>query len=163
MRPCHLAAVVLTLSLAGCRGEESPKPPSPTEMKAMLQGGDPKTQLEAAGWAGNLGPVAAELAPELIEVLASPEPTVRQQAAVALGRLGPQVAPTTVPALVKLLNDPEPGVQRAALTSLGQLGPAASPAIAELEKLSEQHRTSDQADTCNVPETVLKQIRQSSP
>ncbi len=59
------------------------------------------------------------------------ESRVRQEAAQALGRFGPDgVAATN--ALVRALDDDEPGVQRAAAHSLGLIAPASEGAIDDL-------------------------------
>jgi cyclophilin family peptidyl-prolyl cis-trans isomerase/HEAT repeat protein len=73
---------------------------------------------------------------ELNRFLASPNPKLRERAAVALARIQD---PLSVPSLVRALDDSEPAVADAALFALGQLGlargvvlpPAAAEAVIE--------------------------------
>lgn len=159
MRPQSATIFVLMVALGSC-AEQGPKPPSVTELTAMLQGDDPKAQREAAHWVVHLGPKAADTAPALSAALKSPDMTVRQSAALALGRIGPGAAATVVPALTAALDDPEISVRRSAAESLGQLGPAARSAIPALEKLSVQSKQADpQAPACDPAADALKKIR----
>jgi HEAT repeat protein len=119
----------------------------------MLKSEDPDQQIKAALWAKTLGPKAAETAPALIAALKSENVGVRQNAAAALGHIGPDAAAVAVPALAEALDDPESSVQNAAAFSLGQYGPAASAAIPALEKMiARPHQHS-------VPTNALKKIR----
>jgi HEAT repeat protein len=142
---------MLVLAVAGCGGQ-GPEAPSPEKLTAMLQGADPKAQLEAAAWAKQLGPAAAETVPALAGCLKSPHAAVRQSVAAALGEQGPAAAPA-VPALTGALSDPQYEVRKAAADALGNLGPGAASAIPALEQLSRQ------PDPCNSAKAALKKIR----
>jgi len=119
----------------------------------MLQSGNPGEQIKAASWVQQLGPKAAETAPALIAALKSEDLVVRQNAAAALGHLGPDAAQAAVPALTEALGDPEESVRRFAADALGNLGPAAASAIPALEELSRR------PDVCNAAPNALKKIR----
>ncbi len=77
---------------------------------------------------------ASEAIPELIKLLANPNPTVRGQSVQSLGRLrgSPE---TTVPALIPLLSDPERFVRNAAAYALGAFRSDAKTAIPALTAL----------------------------
>jgi HEAT repeat protein len=70
----------------------------------------------------------------LIGLLASPRPVVRQQAALALGKIGPGAA-EAVSALTAALDDSEWSVRRQAALALGDIGAASCPALPALERL----------------------------
>jgi len=77
--------------------------------------------------------------PALIACLQS-ETIVRQNAALALGAIGPD-AKEAVPALTKLLQDPEWTVRRHAALALGEIGPAAQESMPALSKLKQDHQS----------------------
>jgi HEAT repeat protein len=68
------------------------------------------------------------VAPSLAQALHSPEPRVRQGAALALGQVRPVPSGTAVK-LAAGLTDPIPGVKTACLTAIGYLGPRAGDAV----------------------------------
>jgi HEAT repeat protein len=68
---------------------------------------------------------------KLIEQLSAKENTVRREAAMQLGKLGPAAKPA-VPALIKALSDPDKQVWSAALNDLALLGPDAAEAVPAL-------------------------------
>lgn len=152
MRTFGFLVLLCPLVAAGC-GTREPRPPSVAELTEMLKKEDPPTQILAANWVVQLGPKAQATRPALIAALKSPDLQVRQNVALALGKLGPDAAADAVPALSAALNDPEILVQQAAATALGEFGPAASSAIPALEAFS---RT---PDPCNSAQSALKKIR----
>jgi len=64
---------------------------------------------------GNIGPDAV---PALVDVLKSPDQTLRARAATALGSMG-SVGQDAIPALVSALQDREPAVRREAARAIG--------------------------------------------
>jgi HEAT repeat protein len=78
-----------------------------------------------------LGPSAAEAAPQLADVMAGSDTTLRLAAAEALTRLGTGAA-AVVPALIRTLSDWSPPVRRAAARALGAAGPPAGHAVPSL-------------------------------
>lgn len=153
MRRLCLAVLILVAAVLGCSKDPSPVAPAPAELTTMLESGDPQVQMEAAQWVVSLGPKAAETTPALIAALKSRHMTVRQNAALALGHVGPDAAATAVPALTKALEDPETSVRQVAAETLGKIGPAARSAIPALEKLAAR------PDNCNAAPHALKKIR----
>ncbi|MCS7015558.1 MAG: HEAT repeat domain-containing protein [Gemmatales bacterium] len=69
-----------------------------------------------------------------IKGLASPDPDVRRQSALALEKLGPQAKPA-VAALRVALKDPDQFVRRFAARALGAIGPDAAAAVPDLISL----------------------------
>lgn len=69
--------------------------------------------------------------PALVEALRDPNPDLRDQAALALARIGPQ-AEEAVPDLIAALNDDNEVVRKDVVRALGQVGPQAAVAIPEL-------------------------------
>lgn len=74
--------------------------------------------------------------PGLVRDLSSAQALTREQAAEALGKLGPAAA-DAVPALARAMSDQEPRVQYEALLALGRLGPAAAAAVPDLKAIVE--------------------------
>lgn len=95
---------------------------------------DDWTMREAAAVA--LSRIGEPAVPSLIEALRSPDPTLRQQAADTLARIGPGAA-AAVPALTALLEDADPRVRKSAARALGQIGPAAADAVPSLMRALE--------------------------
>lgn len=58
--------------------------------------------------------------------------TVRWQAAMILGSLGPSAGQTSVPVLTEALADPDPQVRAAAAEALGHIGQLSEPALSKL-------------------------------
>jgi HEAT repeat protein len=81
-------------------------------------------EMQWYGWQFNSGkqtniqPVMT--IPFLVNALTNSEPTIRQQAAIALGRYGTQARPA-IPSLLLRLQDPAPEVTAAAMQTLGEL------------------------------------------
>jgi CubicO group peptidase (beta-lactamase class C family) len=65
----------------------------------------------------------------LIKALGNPQAGVREDAALALGKIGPAAA-DAIPALVHMLADNDPYVAGRASTALGKIGPKAVPSLA---------------------------------
>ena len=95
-----------------------------------LDGGCPWTCADAAKALRKIGPAAV---PALIEALASPNPTVKQAVAEALGAIGAE-ARNAVPTLINRLADEaeEDCVRREAALSLGRIGSQAEKAVPAL-------------------------------
>jgi len=119
-RKTIIALVGLAVAV-GCRAKSPIEGKSAAELEAMLRGGDATAQAQGA-----LG---------LSDALKSPQPLVRQNAALALGEVGPE-AKAAVPALAEALRDPEWVVRRQAAVALGRLGPDARPAVPALQRLT---------------------------
>ena len=66
----------------------------------------------------------------LVQRLADADPQVREQAAAALGRWGPQASEAVAPLMVALGHD-DPYLRGAAAVALGQIGEAALPALTQ--------------------------------
>ena len=87
-------------------------PPPPVDPAAV----DPEDEAR--------GPVVPPPpAPDLVRLLADPEPQLRRRAALALGRVG---LPEGAPPLVAALGDPEPEVRQMAAFGLGLIGDTAT-------------------------------------
>ena len=83
-----------------------------------------------------MGPAAASVAPQVAEVLKSPDDDVRSSAAEALGWMGTAAA-SYAPQVAELLKSPDDSVRSLAAGALGQMGPAGAsyaPQVAELLK-----------------------------
>ena len=78
-----------------------------------------------------LARIGTQAVPALVEALHDPKPRVRELAALALARMGPE-AETSVPELIMALQDSDLEVQRSAARALGQIGPEANQAIPAL-------------------------------
>jgi HEAT repeat protein len=131
------AALLAVLALgAGCGPAAPPyRGRSAAELERMLRDPDPTTQSQGAFGLSLLGPQGRSAAPALAEALRSPHTLVRQNAALALGKVDP--GPEATPALAEALKDREWAVRRQAALALGELGPAARAATAALEKLKD--------------------------
>jgi len=70
-------------------------------------------------------PTPEEAVPFLIKVLKDPDPSQRETAAQALGKIGRKEA---LPALIEALGDPHPGVRREAAWAVGMIGDDSEPA-----------------------------------
>ena len=87
-------------------------------------------------------------------MLNDPLPAQRMDAAMTLGRFGPEAA-EVVPQLREALGDAEMGVVAEAITALGTIGPAAKGAIPTLENLTE-HEDRQIAERAKA---ALRQVR----
>ena len=91
--------------------------------------------------------------PRLIELSRSPDALVRQQAALALGKIGP-AAKEGVSALAVALDDGEWPVRRQAAIALGEIGPDAKLAKPVLQKRTKD----DNALVRKAAEEALKRL-----
>lgn len=103
-------------------GESAPVPPPTLLIREATVG-------EAA--ADALARIGTQAVPALIEALHDNKPRVRELAALALARMGPE-AESSVPELIVALQDSDLEVQRSAARALGQIGPEANQAIPAL-------------------------------
>jgi HEAT repeat protein len=143
--------------LGGCGGKPY-EGKSLAELQQMLRDPSPTVQAQGAFGLSRMGPAAKNAVPALIECLKK-DPLVRQNAALALGAIGPEAASECVPALVELLHDSEWTVRRQATAALGELGPSAADALPELKKLS---RDKDSLVRKAAAEAI-KKIRRNQP
>lgn len=112
-------------------------------LREAMKSPDSHTRWEALSAAGALGH-ASMAAPVARMIAARHAPVLRQQAVLALGRIGGRRA---FAALARALDDPEPGVRWRASMALAGLGPdACAPLHARLEH--------------EVDEKVLRQLRE---
>ncbi len=81
----------------------------------------PENQLEAISCLKELGPQAAPMAPELVKLLQSSDPGLREAAAEVIECVGP-AGISAVPVLQQLLMDRDPHVRKAAARALRALG-----------------------------------------
>lgn len=105
-----------------------PKLPLRWSVRIAQRIGSPTATLtrEAAARAlGLLGTNAAPAVPELARALRRSEGRIRQEAALALTRIGP----AAVPHLTDALRDASPQVRQAAAFALGEIGPSAREAV----------------------------------
>src|SRR5207245_3895874 len=106
-------------ALGGCRRQSS-RPSPPAEAA-------PRLTATAASWEDVRAVLVREderrVDASLSAATRSPDPTLRQRAAWALGRIG---SPSGEAPLLGLLSDPDPSVRRAAAYAVGLLEGAAS-------------------------------------
>jgi hypothetical protein len=84
--------------------------------------------------AAALGRIGRAAVPSLIQALKNRDPDVRKEAALVLARIGPD-AFQAVPDLTALLDDENEEVRKAAARALGQIGPDAAEAVPALMRL----------------------------
>lgn len=107
---------------------------------------------------GAFGSADKQVVPALLRALKDPSPSVRRNAAWALGRAGSAGGESAVRALCTLLNDGEPLVRRDAATALGDMGlPLAGPALRPLLDLVDRESKKDTGDAV-VLRTALDKI-----
>lgn len=100
-----------------------------------IEGGDPRrtaalsralrdanVRVQAASILAELGPVARDAVPLLIEAPEGPDRELRRVAAGVLARMGP-VAVGAIPALREAAESGDPGTRSAALTALSKIEP----------------------------------------
>jgi HEAT repeat protein len=102
----------------------------------LLDHADTTVRREAVRTLGKIGESAL---PALLKLNAlatdDPQAGVREQAAEAIGDIGPAAA-ASIPVLVRALHDAEPRVRRDAVRSLGNMGPAAKGFLGEINALA---------------------------
>jgi HEAT repeat protein len=100
-----------------------------------------KEAVDALGVLYHLGPIVADAAPALTELLEGSRDSEFQFYLVeTLGRMGAGAAPA-VPILRSLLLDADDGLRAAAARALGHIGPAAAAAIPRLHDLLDEHES----------------------
>ncbi len=93
-----------------------------------------------------LSRIGAPSVPALVAVLRDPDPELRQNAARALARIGPD-ASEAVPELIAALDDKDIGVRKYATRALGEIGPAAGKAVpALIKELRQTAKAAEQAE-----------------
>jgi HEAT repeat protein len=127
--------VALALSGCSCRSQLPYEGKSVAEVEQMLQDERPDVQAQGAYACYQDADKARQLVPALTAALKSPNGLVRQYAAQALGKAGPEAA-TAVPVLTAALKDSRWKVQQEAAVALGKIGAAAKPAVPALTRLS---------------------------
>jgi HEAT repeat protein len=85
----------------------------------------------------NMGPVAAPLTPEIAKELASDDVSIREQAAIALGKIGPS-AKEAVPQLKSLLKDDDALLRQAVSDAIAKI--ESKPEEKESDAKSGEHR-----------------------
>jgi HEAT repeat protein len=130
-----MALVLLLTLLSGC----GKKPPygsrSVRELEGMLEDPHPEVQAQGALGLGLHGSEARSAVPALVRTLKSPDTLVRQQAALALGKIsGGDADAATVTALMDALGDPQWSVRRQAALALGEIGAPAHVAAEALRR-----------------------------
>lgn len=99
----------------------------------MLDHKDFHTQYWACRALGALGADGRSAAPDLVRQLRARFPSVRSNAAAALGRIGPPAGRQALDGLIQALDDPISPVRENAAIALGRWGPAARPAAGKLK------------------------------
>lgn len=103
-------------------------------MREFLDDEDFHTQYWACRVLAALGPHAAPAAPRLVELVGDGVTSVRRNAALALGQIGPAIGDSGLQVLIRALHDPSQIVREDAVIALGNLGrPFAEPAVQEVE------------------------------
>ena len=108
----------------GCGSKPPYEGKTVAQLRKMLQSPEVATQAQGAFGLSLHGAAAEPAAEALGDALRSSAPLVRQNAALALGKIGPG-ASAELPKLVAALQDAEWPVRRQAALSLSALGPAA--------------------------------------
>jgi HEAT repeat protein len=98
-------------------------------LRDILKGKDKTLHPNALDVLSQLGPAAKDAIPELIELLE--DPSLRESAATALGKIGKPA----VPALKEALKDNNAKVRAGACMALGEIGPDAKEALFALSSL----------------------------
>ena len=105
-------------------------PPAVANLLRAMQ--DPKSRWMAVVALGEMGAIARDAVPALIEALEDGDAAVRWDAAKALGKMGPAAA-SAVPALAAALHEHDDVIVRQyAVAALGKIGPPAKAAVPAL-------------------------------
>lgn len=155
--PLAAAVVLAALALAGAGAAREPEGTEPPEKAAPLapeakarttegpvRTGETQTarlvealadsDAYAAGAAAEaLSAIGPRAVPALSAALGDPRESVRQGAAIALGKLGPEAHPA-VPSLVSALSDPKENVRWCAANALAAVGRGAAAAVPALRE-----------------------------
>lgn len=97
-----------------------------------LETGAPRDKTTAVRMIGEIGPLAEKAIPALGKAIQTDDPGLRDEVAIALGRINSD-PDRTVPILAKLLADPAPIVRHSAIEALVGFGPVAKPALDPLK------------------------------
>lgn len=97
--------------------------PAVPVLRKMLYHEDFHTQYWACRALGAIGDDALPAVPDLIDRLKNGAASVKRNAAMALGRLGPRIGREAIDALIAAVDDPLQPVREQAVLALGRLGP----------------------------------------
>jgi hypothetical protein len=157
MKRCELYSAGIALALllaAGCSRDDNgetadarPKPRRPVNREAVEADAqrivEPRRPQIPERWPlyrewtmreisiDSLARIGAPAVPALVEVLTDPSPVLRQRAAQALARIGPD-ARDAVPDLIVALQDRDEDVRKNVARALGQIGTEARAAVPAL-------------------------------
>ena len=109
------------------------KPALPA-LKKMLRHEDFHTQYWTCRTLAKMGDAALEAVPDLTDQLRAQTASVRRNAALAIGQLGPKCGEQVVSPLTNCLKDRQQMVRSDAATALGKLGAVAMPAVPALRE-----------------------------
>src|SRR5262249_20101715 len=127
-RSIRLVLLILAALLAtSCSDKRAEREKTIADLTASLRDPDASVQAQALLSASALGREAQSTTPILLELLKGKDKTVRQYAALAVGRC--VNSEEAVPALTAALRDPDIDVRRQAAMGLGEIGPAAQAAL----------------------------------
>jgi HEAT repeat protein len=115
--------------------------PAVAALVAEMSNGNEVVREHATASLGNIGPAAEVAIPALVAALADPSGKARQNAGVALVRIGD----AAVPALNKARSSPDPAVGLAAVQILAQIAPAILVADGKSQKPKGIERMGDEA------------------
>lgn len=107
---------------------------NPSALRQQLDSPNRNTVLRTVHEVGEWGPLASDLAPDLITLLKRDDVLLRHDTSVALGKIGPAAAAAVGP-LTDLLRNDSILLQRSAADALGEIGPAAMSAVPQLAAL----------------------------
>jgi len=113
----------------------------------------PFRRAAAASWLGEIGPLAKEAVPALLQVLKGNDDTVRAKAAQALGLIHSNPE-TVIPALITCLNDSRSDLRTEATEALAGWGKQSQAAVPRLIQLLDDR--SDRDLMAAVPEALKK-------
>ena len=120
-----------------CTGEHA-EPALPL-MIEFLDDEDFHTQYWSCRVLAVLGPKAEPAVPRLIELVRDGVTSVRRNAALALGQIGPGIGDAGLEVLIQALDDPSQIVREDAVIALGNLGrPFAEPAVPAVEAVLDE-------------------------
>jgi HEAT repeat protein len=110
---------------------QEPRPQVLESVRSGISSADRASRLGALWGAGELGPAAAALIPELIPFLRGPDPELQGAAAESLGKIG-WGSPGAVDALAQELGNERSFVRAQIAYAIGWMGPAAGRAVPAL-------------------------------
>ncbi len=125
-------ALLAVLAVPFGRGVLADDPADGT-VAALVQALADADPFVAGAAAEALSGIGSEAVPVLSRALEDPRESVRQGAAIALGKLG-KAAHAAAPALVRALSDPKENVRWCAVNALGAIGTVASAGIPALRE-----------------------------